>query len=61
MGVFRALLFLMLLAGAGCFAAYAVTADAKYRAWGLRVVKWAIVAGVVFFAVLIVMRLVEPT
>jgi len=61
MGVFRALLFLMLVAGVGCFAAYAVTADVKYRRWGLRVVKWAIVAGLVFFAVLIVLRLTESS
>jgi hypothetical protein len=59
MGVFRALLLLLLLAGAGCFVAYAITGEPKYRAWGLRFVKWAVAAGLLFFAVLIAMRLIE--
>jgi hypothetical protein len=59
MGAFRALLLLMLLAGAGCFAAYAVSGQPRYRRYGLRLVQCTVVAGLVFFAVLIVLRLSE--
>lgn len=59
MGGFRALLLLMLLAGVGCFAAYAVSGQVRFRGYGLRLVRWTVVAGLVFFAVLIVQRLVE--
>ena len=59
MGAFRALLLLMLLAGAGCFAAYAVTGQARFRGYGLRLVQWTVGAGLAFFAVLIVQRLLE--
>jgi hypothetical protein len=52
----RTLVLLMLGAGLVCFVAYALTGRAQYRALGLRVVKWTIVAGLVFFAVLIVER-----
>ena len=53
----RALVLLMLGVGVACFAVYAVTGSLQYRRVGLRVVKWTIVAGLVFFAVLIVERL----
>ena len=59
MAVFRALLLLMLLAGAACFAAYAISGQTRYRGYGLRLVRWTVVAGLAFFAVLIVQRLVE--
>jgi hypothetical protein len=59
MGAFRALLLLMLVAGAACFAAYAVSGQARYRHYGLRLVQLTVVAGLAFFAVLIVLRLTE--
>lgn len=59
MGAFRALLLLMLLAGAACFAVYAVSGQTRYRGYGLRLVRWTVVAGLAFFAVLIVQRLFE--
>jgi hypothetical protein len=59
MGVFRALLILMLLAGAACFAIYAISGQARYRVYGVRLVSGTIIAGLVFFAVLIVQRLIE--
>jgi hypothetical protein len=59
MGAFRALLLLMLLAGAACFAAYAVSGQTRYRGYGIRLVRWTVFAGLAFFAVLIVQRLVE--
>jgi hypothetical protein len=59
MGVFRALLLLMLLAGAACFAAYAISGQPRYRHYGVRLVQFTVVAGLAFFAVLIVLRLTE--
>ncbi len=59
MGVFRVLLLLMLIAGAGCFAVYAASGQTRYRTYGIRLVQWTVVAGLLFFAVLIAMRLTE--
>jgi hypothetical protein len=59
MGAFRALLLLMLIAGAACFAAYAVSGQTRYRHYGMRLVQCTVVAGLLFFAVLIVLRLNE--
>ncbi|HJV59326.1 MAG TPA: hypothetical protein VJ743_00210 [Albitalea sp.] len=57
MPVFRALVFLLLVAGLVCFAMYVGTGQAKWRVLGLRLVKWAVVAGLGFFAVLLLERL----
>jgi hypothetical protein len=59
MGAFRALLLLMLVAGAACFAVYAVSGQLRYRHYGIRLVQWTVVAGLVFFAVLIVLKVSE--
>ena len=59
MGVFRALLLLTLIAGAACFAIYAVSGQTRYRVYGVRLVGGTVVAGLAFFAVLIVQRLTE--
>ena len=59
MGLVRALVLLLLLAGLGCFAAYLVTGRPRYRVIGIRLVKWTVIAGMVFFGALIVERLVE--
>ncbi len=55
----RTLVLLLLLAGLACFAAYAVTGRLRYRAIGIRLVKWTVIAGMVFFGALIIERLVE--
>jgi hypothetical protein len=52
----RALVLLMLGAGLVCFAAYAVTGKLPYRSRGIRIVKWTVVVGLVFFAVLFIER-----
>jgi hypothetical protein len=57
MPVFRALVFLLLVAGLLCFAMYIGTGQPKWRALGLRVVKWTVVATLGFFAVLLLERL----
>jgi len=37
---------------------YVGTGDKRWRDWGLRIVKWAVIAAFGFFAVLILQRLV---
>lgn len=53
----RALFLLLLLVCAGLFLAYAVTGQARFKRVGLIVLKWTLVAGFGFFAVLIFERL----
>ena len=53
----RAVVLLLLLAGLVCFALYVGTGQARFRVLGVRIVKWTVIAGLVFFAVLIAERL----
>lgn len=55
----RAVVLLLLLAGLACFALYFATGQARYRAIGIRLIRWTVVAALVFFGVLIVERLAE--
>jgi hypothetical protein len=57
MPFFRALVFLLLVAGLLCFAMYVGTGLAKWRQLGIRIVKWTVVAGLGFFAVLLLEQL----
>ena len=57
MPVFRALVFLLLVAGLVCFALYIGSGNPKWRALGIRIVKWTVAATLGFFAVLILERL----
>jgi hypothetical protein len=57
MPVFRALVFLLLVAGLLCFAMYIGTGQPKWRQLGIRIVKWTIFAALGFFAVLFLERL----
>lgn len=59
MAVFRAAVALLLVAGLVCFALYIATGQVRWRALGLRIVKWTVIAALGFFAVLIVERLVR--
>jgi len=59
MPVFRAILLLLLLAGLGCFVMYVVTGNLRWRALGISLVKWSVLAALGFFAVLIVQRVIE--
>jgi len=55
--VFRwAILFLLLSAGV-CFAFYAGTGQARFKQWGLVILKWTVLAGLGFFGVLILERI----
>ena len=54
---FRWIILLLLLAGVLCFAMYIGTGQARWRGRGLLIVKWTVLAGLGFFAVLILERL----
>lgn len=57
MPIFRAIVLLALVASVLCFALYVGTGQLRYRALGIRVVKWTIFVALGFFAVLILERL----
>jgi hypothetical protein len=57
---FRAVVFLLLVASLLCFAMYVGTGQAKWRAIGLRILKWTLIAAMGFFAVLILERIPIP-
>lgn len=51
-----AVLFLLLGAGV-CFAFYVGTGQQRFRHWGLRILKWTVLAALGFFGVLILERI----
>ncbi len=53
---FRWLILLLLLGAAVSFALYAVTGQLRFRRYGLLTLKWLLIAGFGFFAVLIVQQ-----
>jgi len=55
--LFRWTILLLLLAAVACFVFYIGTGQQRYRLWGLKVLKWTLVAAFAFFAVLILERL----
>ena len=55
--VFRWLILLCLLAAGVSFAFYAGTGQARFKRFGLRVLKWTLLAAFGFFLVLILERL----
>ena len=55
--LFRWLFMMLLLTAVVLFALYAGTGKAQYRKAGLVIVKWTIIAGLGFFAVLILERI----
>ena len=55
--IFRWIVLLLLVAGLLCFAMYVGTGQVRWRMMGLRVVKWTVIAGLGFFAVLILERM----
>jgi len=57
MVIFRLVFGLLLLAGVLCFAMYIGTGQAVWRQRGLIIVKWTVLAGLGFFAVIILERL----
>jgi hypothetical protein len=55
--VFRWLVLLLLIASALCFAMYVGTGQVRWRTNGVRILKWTVVAGLGFFAVLLLERM----
>jgi hypothetical protein len=49
----RTIVLLLLVAGVVCFAMYVGTGQQRFRVLGIRIVKWTVIAGLAFFAVLI--------
>ena len=52
----RALVLLLLLGAIALFGLYVATGQRHYRDLGLRVLGWTLAAGFLFFAVLIIQR-----
>jgi hypothetical protein len=57
MMIFRVVVALLMLCAVLCFAMYIGTGQTVWRQRGLIVVKWTVLAGLGFFAVLILERL----
>ena len=55
--IFRWVVLLLLAAGLVSLAMYVGTGQRRYRDLGIRIVKWTLIAGLGFFAVLILERL----
>jgi hypothetical protein len=55
--VFRLVFGLLLVGGVLCFAMYVGTRDPRWRKRGLLLVKWTVIAGLGFFAVILLERL----
>jgi multisubunit Na+/H+ antiporter MnhB subunit len=55
--LFRWAVLLLLMGAAVCGAFYIGTGQERYRRWGLRTLRWVVVAGLAFFGVLILERL----
>jgi hypothetical protein len=56
--VFRLVFALLLVAGLLCFAVYIGTKQPIWRRRGILLIKWTVIAGIGFFAVLILERLI---
>ena len=55
--IFRWIILLLLVFGLVCMAMFIGTGQMRYRMLGIRIIKWTVVAGLGFFAVLILERL----
>jgi hypothetical protein len=55
--IVRWIVLLLLVAGALSLAMYVATGEARWRRLGIVIVKWTVVAGLGFFAVLVLERL----
>ncbi len=55
--LFRFAIFFLLLAAGVSFAFYIGTGQQRYRTWGIKILKWTVIAALGFFGVLILERL----
>lgn len=53
----RWIVLLLLVSGLVCIGLYIATGQVRFRTLGIRVIRWTVVAGLGFFAVLILERL----
>jgi hypothetical protein len=56
--LFRFTIFFLLLAAGVCFAFYIGTGQQRFRAWGIKILKWTVIAALGFFGVLVLERVV---
>ena len=56
MAIARVLFLVLLLATVGCFVAFMLTGQVRYKQYGLRILKWTMGSAFFFFAVLAVQR-----
>ena len=54
--LFRWTILMLLLAALAAFVFYVGTGQERFRIWGLKVLKWTLLAALGFFAVLILER-----
>ena len=54
--IFRWIILLLLVAGALSLAMYIGTGQARWRRVGILIIKWTVIAGLGFFAVLVLER-----
>lgn len=57
--VVRALVMLLLVAAVVCFGLYLFTREPRWLRLGIVITKWTVIAGLAFFGVLIVERLMD--
>ena len=57
--IFRWIVLLLMAGGLLCFAMFIGTGQQRYRVLGIRIVKWTVIAGLGFFAVLILETMVK--
>ncbi len=55
--LFRWLIFFLLLSAGVSFAFYVSTGQARFKRWGLTVLKWTLLAAAGFFLVLVLERI----
>jgi hypothetical protein len=55
--IFRWTMLLLLLGVVASFVFYVATGQVRYRTLGLKIIKWAVLAAIGFFGVLILERL----
>lgn len=53
----RWIVLLLLVSGLVCLALYITTGQRRFRYLGIRIIRWTVMAGLGFFAVLILERL----
>ena len=57
MTLFRLVFGLLLLAALLCFGLFVLTREPRWQRWGVVLVKWTVLAGLGFFAVIFLERL----